>query len=142
MEKYRILEHTADGKFQAFGATLEEAFGNAALAVASLMWDWRKIEAYISYPVGVEGHDLKQLLVRFLGEIIFLFETRSFLLGSVEELKISARAGRLGLRARFLGDSVSDRYELHGGVKAVTYHDMKIEKKAGQGYVIQAVVDM
>jgi len=142
MEKYHILEHTADGKFQAFGATLEEAFGNAALAVASLMWDWRKVEANISYPVGVEGHDLKQLLVRFLGEIIFLFETKSFILGSIEELKISARTGRLGLRARFLGDSVSDRYELHGGVKAVTYHDMKIEKKAGRGYVIQAVVDM
>jgi len=40
MERYRILPHTADGKFRAFGATREEAFANAALAAASLMWDW------------------------------------------------------------------------------------------------------
>jgi len=42
MQKYRILPHTADAKFQAFGASLEEAFANAALATASLMWDWGK----------------------------------------------------------------------------------------------------
>ena len=35
MERYKFLAHTADAKFQAFGETLEEAFGNAALATAS-----------------------------------------------------------------------------------------------------------
>ena len=28
-ERFRYLEHTADAKFQAFGATLEEAFAEA-----------------------------------------------------------------------------------------------------------------
>jgi SHS2 domain-containing protein len=36
MERYRILEHAADGKFRAFGETLEKAFGNAALVVVDL----------------------------------------------------------------------------------------------------------
>ena len=30
-QKFRYLSHTADAKFQAFGASLEEAFSNAAL---------------------------------------------------------------------------------------------------------------
>ena len=37
-EKFKYLEHTADAKFQAFGRTLEEAFANAVLATASLIF--------------------------------------------------------------------------------------------------------
>ena len=68
MDKYRFLPHTADGKFQAFGKTLEEAFGNAALAVASLVWDWEKIEPKVRHFVHVRGIDREQVLVKFLGE--------------------------------------------------------------------------
>ena len=50
MDKYRFLPHTADGKFQAFGGTLEEAFANAALATASLVWDWTAIEPRVRMP--------------------------------------------------------------------------------------------
>ena len=62
---YRFLPHTADAKFQAFGDTLEEAFTNAALATASLMWDWKQIERKTEHRVLAEGRDLKQLLVSF-----------------------------------------------------------------------------
>ncbi len=55
MERYRILPHTADGKFRAYGATLEEAFGNAALAMSSFMWDWSKVEPRIRHFVHVRG---------------------------------------------------------------------------------------
>src|SRR5512135_3090948 len=88
MERYRILPHTADGKFQAYGQTLEEAFGNAALALASLMWDWSTVKALAKQSVRVTGVDREQLLVKFLGEIIYLFETQRFLLGRVEGLRV------------------------------------------------------
>lgn len=140
MERYRILPHPADGKFRAYGRTLEEAFGNAALATASLMWDWKEVDLRISIPVRVAGKDREQLLVSFLGEVIYLLETRDFLLGRVDGLKISAEAGDLVLEAVFRGDAVSDRYEIHGQVKAVTYHEMKIEEAGG--FSVQAVVDM
>jgi len=70
MERYRFLDHTADAKFQAFGSTLEEAFSNAALATASLMWDWEKIEKKVEHQFEVRGRDLKQLLCSFLEEIV------------------------------------------------------------------------
>jgi len=56
MERYRFLEHTADAKFQAFGKTLEDAFCNAALATASLMWDWEEIEQNVKHPVEIPIH--------------------------------------------------------------------------------------
>jgi SHS2 domain-containing protein len=168
--RYEILPHTADGKFRAYGATLEEAFANAALATASLMWDWAKVEPRLEIPVDLRGRDREQLLVKFLGEIIYLLDTRKFLLGGVEGLKIEdvpvvrdpmgeadvpdhpgGSAARLRLTARLRGDTLSDRSEIYGAVKAVTYNEMKIERCAcgpaspesgSGGYVVQVVVDM
>ncbi|MBN2264754.1 MAG: archease [Candidatus Aminicenantes bacterium] len=140
MERYRILPHTADGKFQAYGETLEEAFANAALALASLVWDWEAVEPAERRPVRVEGSDHEQLLVRFLGEVLYLFETRRFLLGRVGDVRIRRRPGGFGLEATLAGETLSDRHELHGDVKAVTYHDLKIE--ACDGFTVQVVVDM
>jgi SHS2 domain-containing protein len=138
--RYAILPHTADGKFRAYGGTLEEAFVNAALAMASLMWDWRRIEPRLSEPVDVRGRDREQLLVKFLGEVIFLLDVRSFLLAEVKDLAIGERDGAWTLTAELLGDTLSDRYEIYGGVKAVTYNEMKIEECGG--FTVQVVVDM
>lgn len=164
MERYRFLEHTADGRFQAFGATLEEAFGNAALAAASLMWDWTAVDRRTDVTVELDGRDPAQLLVRFLNEILYLFETRRFLLAAVERVEIgpareippvreedraggpvdgAARpGGGLRLTAVLCGDALSGRYGLHGDVKAATYNDLKIESRAGGGFVVQVVVDL
>jgi SHS2 domain-containing protein len=139
-ERYRFLEHTADAKFQAYGRTLEEAFANAALATASLMWDTASIARKVRIPVRARGRDLEQLLVRFLEEILYLVESRFFLLASAEELKIEQRGAEYELEAVFWGDTSSDSYEAHGGVKAVTYNEMKISKD--DGYTIQVVVDV
>jgi SHS2 domain-containing protein len=139
MERYRILPHTADGKFQAFGRTLDEAFGNAALALASLMWDWTAIAPKVRHPVRVTGVDKEQLLVKFLGEVVYLFETRQFLLGAVAELRILPRSDGLGLEAVLVGETLSPGHELFGGVKAVTYHELKIEECGG--FTVQVVVD-
>ncbi len=139
-ERYRILPHTADGKFRACGRTLEEAFGNAALALASLMWDWRRVEPRIRHRVHVDGRDREQLLVKFLGEIVFLFDARRFLLGRVDEIRIRPGSGGFVLEAVLAGETLSSRHELIGDVKAVTYHDLRIEERGG--FTVQVVVDM
>jgi SHS2 domain-containing protein len=140
MDKYRFLPHTADGKFQAFGKTLEEAFGNAALAVASLVWDWEKIEPKVRHFVHVRGIDREQVLVKFLGEIVYLFETKRFLLGRVDGLRIRTEFASVSLEALLLGDVLAENHELHGDVKAVTYHELKIEEC--DGFTVQVVVDL
>jgi SHS2 domain-containing protein len=139
-EKFRFLEHTADAKFQAFGATLEEAFANAGLATASLMWDPGSIAKSLRVPVRVQGLDREQLLIHFLEEILFLVETRFFLLASVQDVRIKKDAIGYILEAVFLGDTNSDKYETHGQVKAITYNEMEIRNDGG--YTIQVVVDV
>jgi SHS2 domain-containing protein len=140
MERYRILPHTADGKFQAYGQTLEEAFANAALATVSLMWDWARVEPKLIRAFRARGRDREQLLVKFLGEIIYLLDTERFLLGAVASLVIRTDGEDWLLEAEFKGDTLSDRYEIYGDVKAVTYNEMKIEEC--DGFTLQVVVDM
>ena len=139
-KRYEILPHPADGKFRAFGRTLEEAFANAALATASFMWDWSRIAPRLAFPVKVMGRDREQLLVKFLGEVIYLLETKAFLLGGVDGLEIVETSGGLALEAVFRGEALSSDHELGGDVKAVTYNEMIIEE--GDGVTVQVVVDM
>jgi SHS2 domain-containing protein len=150
-ERYRILDHAADGKFRAFGATLEEAFANAALACASLMVDWQTIERRVEHAVAMDARDLEQLLNKFLSEMIYLFDAKRFVLGGVEDVKIAMPPAEgegadepIRLSARFVGDDRPERYEFYGDVKAITYSEMKIESCAcGPGpWVLQVVVDM
>ncbi|MBE0460918.1 MAG: archease [Candidatus Aminicenantes bacterium] len=140
MEKYRFLQHTADAKFQAFGFTLEEAFMNAALAVCSLMWDIDKIQKRVNQDVFTMGKDTKQLLVNFLEEILYLFDAKGFILASVKDLKIEQAEGNYRLSACFQGDYFSEKYKVYGGIKAITYNEMKIEKN--NQFLVQVVVDV
>ena len=143
MERYRILPHTADGKFEAFGATLEEAFANAALAMASLMWDWSRLAPKVERLVQVEGSDKEQLLVKFLGEVIYLLETRQFLLGQVRSLEIRPHFDGFSLAAVLAGETLDSGHEIYGDVKAVTYHELAIEDGGpGERSRVQVVVDM
>lgn len=140
VERFRFLEHTADAKFQAYGRTVEEAFANAALAVSSLMWDPAGVERRAGHPVEVRGRDLEQLLVRFLGEIIYVFEIRSFLTAGVDDLTIDREGGGFRLRAVFRGDDRPGGHKLFGEVKAVTYNEMRID--LGPPVTVQVVVDI
>jgi len=140
VKKYRFFQHTADAKFQAYGQTLEEAFQHAALAVASLMWNWKRIDQKTEVPVQVDGRDLKQLLVNFLEEILYLLDTRSFLLSQVEDIAIRRKNSMYILQAIFKGDEYSSDYEISGDVKAITYNEMVIRENAP--CMVQVVADI
>jgi SHS2 domain-containing protein len=55
-------------------------------------------------------------------------------------LRIRPEFSGLSLEALLEGEVLSDARELHGDVKAVTYHDLKIEEC--DGFTVQVVVDM
>jgi SHS2 domain-containing protein len=119
---------------------MEESFTNAALATASLMWDWERIEKKIEHRVRVEGRDLKQLLVSLLEEIIYLLESKRLLLAAVEGIRIDKKRGTYFLTALFKGDRYSEKYTIFGDVKAITYNEMVIEQD--DRIMVQVVVDI
>jgi len=137
MKPYKFLEHTADAKFKAYGKTMEEAFSNAALAMFSVMTKTEMVRPEIEKKIEVKGNDLKSLLYSFLEELLFLMDSEAFVLNNIKKIKINKKA----LSATAVGDVISDKYELHGEVKAVTYNEMEIKKEKGKT-VVQVVVDL
>lgn len=138
--RYMYLAHTADAKFQAFGKDLPEAFQNAALATAGLMWNVEEVALQESRIVLAEGNDLKQLLLAYLEEILFLLDSRRFLLGAVEKIHILESDSGYRLDAVFRGDVQKGQYEIFGDVKAITYNEMLV--KQNDRWMVQVVVDM
>lgn len=141
MERYRFLDHTADAKFEAFGGTPEEAFGNAALAVASVMWDWSRVARRLRVPVDVSGPDWERLLMAFLEEVLYLLDTRRFLLAGVENVHIREIDEGWRLSAEFVGDADPDRYKICGEVKAITLNEMRI-RRGPEGVSVRVVIDL
>jgi SHS2 domain-containing protein len=71
---YKFLEDMAiaDVAFEASGATLQELFESAALAVTGTMVkDVEKIRQKIKKPIGVSAENVEMLLFSFLQELIF-----------------------------------------------------------------------
>lgn len=135
--QFKFLKHTADVKFQSFGKTLEEAFKNSALATAKIIIE-DKIKENKKIQVKIKGADLESLLQRFLEEILFLFETKKFLLAKINKIKIDKK--KFTLEAEFVGDDIKD-YKVQRHIKAVTYNEMFIKKIKSQ-FVCQVVVDI
>ena len=97
MEPFRVLEHTADVGFEAFGSTREEAFANAARALMNIVVDLDSVDPAAAVPVQAEGSDPPDLLVNWLSEILYLYDAegwvfRGFEVRSLTDRSISAVA--------------------------------------------------
>lgn len=142
--KYKFLEHTADIKFQAFGNSLEEVFENSALAIQEIITQKIKIKSVIKKKIKVNGKDKEALLYDFLEEFLFLLDSEGFVLSKINRLNIKEKSGRYELGAEVIGDKASN-YKFTNNVKAITYNEMKVEKKKIKGkdkFICQVVVDV
>lgn len=136
MEKYKFLEHTADVKFQSFGKTLEDAFENAAYALAETMTKGVKIQEKVKWKIDATGKDLNSLLYNFLEEFLFLLDAENWILSKILSIKIENEE----LEAEVIGDNASN-YKISNDVKAITYNEMFVKEKEGI-WTCQVVVDV
>ncbi|WP_048148922.1 archease [Palaeococcus ferrophilus] len=142
MREWEHYEHTADIGIRGYGETLEEAFEAVALALFDIMVDVRKVEPRECREVEVEGEDLMALLYSFLEELLVLHDMEGLVFGDVR-VNIEKTEEGYGLRARACGEVLD--YEKHGPkeeVKAITYHEMRIEKIPDGRWMAQLVPDI
>src|SRR5437660_6581012 len=117
LQPYEVFDHTADIGLHAYGRTLPELFVNAAAGMQSLLVAPMQVEIQVSREISVEGHDLVALLVAWLNEQIFLFDTEYLLL---RQFEITSFTG-LALRATVSGEPYdARRHDMSSAIKAVT----------------------
>ena len=135
---YEVFEHTADIGLHAYGSTLPELFIHAAQGMESLMVAPEQVQAQVSREIEVDGHDNISLLIAWLNELIFLFDTEYLLF---RQFQIDAFA-ETQLKARALGEPYdAQRHELSSAIKAVTWHEATVEKTE-DGYKARIIFDI
>lgn len=134
---FEVLEHTADIGIVAYGANLKEAFANAGKGLFSLMVDLDSVQDSLEREIEVAAQDRESLLVEWLNELIYLFDAEHLLFKRFDITEL--QRGRL--RATAFGEPVDPgRHELRIGVKAATYHQLRIERD--HGYRFQVIFDI
>jgi len=138
MGPFRVLEHTADIGFEAFGLTRAEAFANAARALFHLIVDLDAIIPCEEVAVSAQGTDAPSLLVNWLSELLYLHDAEGWLLRDFEIRSLEDCS--LGSIAR--GEKFQrSRHQAKLLVKAITYHQLALEKTP-EGWRAQVYVDI
>ena len=138
MERFRILEHPADIGFETFGSTREEVFANAARALFHLILDLDSVAPRTEVVVQVEGSDPASLLVNWLSELLYLNDAEGWLFSEFEVERLDDRS----LAARIRGEKLDrPRHRAKLQVKAITYHQLELERTA-EGWHARVYVDI
>ncbi len=142
MRTWEHYEHTADVGIRGYGETLEEAFENVAVALFDVMVDVRKVESKECREVEAEGEDLMALLYNFLEELLILHDTEGVVFSDFE-VRIEKTPDGYRLKAKVYGEPLDlKKHEPKEEVKAITYHDMKIEQLPDGRWMAQLVPDI
>jgi SHS2 domain-containing protein len=138
MEKdFEIIDHTADVGIVAYGADMSQAFANAAKALFSLITELEDVSEVLHRDVELAAPDEEGLLVEWLNELIYLFDTENVIFKRFDIITLN----NTQLKARSYGEKVDkSKHKLKTGVKAATYHMLKIDR--GDVCQVQVLFDI
>ena len=135
---YRILDHPADLGVEARGNTLAETLEQAACGLMSVIVDPDSVRPVESRAVKIEAGDHQQLLVRWLTEVLYLYDGLKFVPRDFTIARVSSRL----LEAQVRGEPFDRlRHTVRLDVKAITYHQLEIRRR-GSGHWLQVFLDI
>lgn len=138
MKEYEIIEHTADIGVKAYGKSLSEAFANAAKAMFDIITDNSEIESVGEYEIQLEANDLEQLLVDWLGELLFLNAAKNLVFNF---FNVILDEKKFRLTAHVFGEKFDiSKHKIGVEIKAVTYHILEVRNK--RPYHVQVLFDI
>jgi len=141
-KKWKEIEHTADVGIVAYGKNLEELFENAARGMLYISYGNLSIRANLSLSIDIEEPDETHLLVAWLSELNYLTLTNDFLTHIINNIKITFSENCCKLQAEISGTQAGTFLDFFNTeIKAVTYHNLKIEKK-NDLYQCQVIFDI
>ncbi len=125
---YTLLNHTADLGIAVQGSDPINLFINAAKAMMHLMIKSKSSKEKMSLPLSISGDDLEDLMVRWLGEILYLFQGENLVVTDIVieafsffNLTASVKAVPFNIRT----------HEILREIKAVTYHQITVAEENG-----------
>ena len=123
---FTLLNHTVDLGIIVRGTNLRTLFEVAAKSMMYIMVKGKPVDTTKTFNLSVEGYDLADLMVRWLGEILYLFEGEHELVTGVEITSVSHSHLDATLETVSFDTNL---HEILCEIKAVTFHQIEVVKK-------------
>ncbi|MBN2033264.1 MAG: archease [Deltaproteobacteria bacterium] len=138
MRKFEYLDHAGDLGIKIYGKDLPDLFRHAAEALFHVITNPETIQVKETRTLTLQGHNLEELLVDWLNEFIYLFETRGLLFSDFDFFFLNAQT----LEAKVGGEPYDEsRHVIKTTVKSATYHQLWIQHKKGI-WRAQVIIDL
>ena len=135
---YEPLSHTADLGMLVYGRDVQELFAHAAWGMFDLISDASTIRPQQTITVRVEALDPEDLLVQWLSELLYLYDTQRFLSCAATFTALE----RTHLVATIQGEPLDPvRHPIDTEIKAVTYHQIAVEQ-VGERWQARVIFDV
>ena len=135
---FRILEHPSDIGIEARGESLARAFESAARGLMSVILDPSTVGASEVRKIHLKASDREQLLVRWLGEILYLYDGQEFASGEFSVLSCTETSLSADIRGETLPKGIR---KTRMDVKAVTYHQLAVRSDEN-GVTVRVFLDI
>lgn len=127
VSSYKLLEHTADIGFEVRGNDLKSTIEAATEALYNVMVISREINCSITQKVEIEAIDKEAVIIKWLNEVLFLFDSYSFIAGKIEIEKVEEDSNGAKITGTLHGEIFNPKlHEFKTHVKAVTFHQFEI----------------
>ncbi len=139
---FHFIEHTADIAFEVESKTITGLFKDSALALKEAACEIKKENGVEKLAIECSEEGLEMLLVEFLNELIFLIYTGKWIFNSIKKFGIVQSGNKFYLNCQLSGGEINTiNCELKVEIKAVTFHQIKIEKRKGK-FFTRIVLDI
>jgi SHS2 domain-containing protein len=138
---YRFFEHTADLGVEIEASSFEGLLIEGLRALTDSMTEVDEVRLGLEILVDLVARSQEDLLVDWLNEVVFLFDTQAVLLRQAD-LEVESRVDGWHLRGKARGEHYdSDRHKIKTLIKAVTYHQLEVRRSMG-GWTARVVFDI
>jgi SHS2 domain-containing protein len=140
---YNELEHPADVFLEIWGDDLPGLFENALFALYDQLAELEGFEAPLKETITVHGPSPADALRALLSEALYRFSTDDFVAARAEISVKESPGGEVDVVADLHGENVDrHRHILLTEVKAVTYHQLTVEKVPEGGWRATILFDV
>ena len=122
---YRTIEHTADVGLEFEASNQADLFQTAGLALFNEMVSGNSDAQATPRSMEVSGIDLEDLLIRFLNELLYVFEEEQQVITDISVRMASERHVRADIRTVPFDPEV---HEVIEDIKAATYHQIRVKR--------------
>ena len=128
---YDLFDHAGDIGVTLRNQTVQGLFADASAAFSDSITTLRGIEPKRPEEVDVDAPELDLLLVDFLSELLYRFDTRGWLTRDAE-LELHEKDGGWSLQGTLRGERLNPaRHAVKADIKAVTYQGLHVHETDG-----------